>query len=128
LFNHVVRVAPGWKRIILTLCYLENLYRPNVTLSYDAIERIVPQEVRLKTGEFNELILGTGFSLVRHSSNENRAHGPSPGDLCPSAFRLLEIKGWPRGLLWARGAERSQLLHASRYVWSTGPVVPMRQI
>ena len=70
LLNHVVRLAPGCKRIIVDPGYLECLHRPNVTLSYDAIKKIVPQGVRLETDEIVELdvlILGTGFSMVRHS-------------------------------------------------------------
>jgi cation diffusion facilitator CzcD-associated flavoprotein CzcO len=71
LLNHIVRVAPGCKRIIVDPGYLDSLHRPNVTLSYDAIKNIVPEGVRLETGEIVQLdvlILGTGFSLVRHSS------------------------------------------------------------
>ena len=44
-----------------------------MTLSYDAIKNIVPEGVRLESGEIVQLdvlILGTGFSLVRHSSYE----------------------------------------------------------
>jgi len=74
LLNRVVCLAPGCKRIIVDPGYLESLHRPNVALSYDAIKNIVPQGVRLETGEIVELdvlILGTGFSLVRHASYEN---------------------------------------------------------
>jgi len=58
---------PGCKRIIVDPGYLESLHRPNVTLSYDAIKDIVPEGVRLETGEIVQLdvlILGTGFSLL----------------------------------------------------------------
>ena len=47
--------------------YLKCLRRPNVTLTFDAIERIVPRGVLLETGEvvpLDVLIFGTGFSLV----------------------------------------------------------------
>jgi hypothetical protein len=46
-----------------------------VTLTFDEIERIVPQGVQLKTGDIvplDVLILGTGFSLVRASSSKDR--------------------------------------------------------
>ena len=119
--------------------YLESLHRPNVTLTFDEIDRFVPQGVQLKTGDIvalDVLILGTGFSLVRLcialcSSSENRhadsfcgyvTAAPSPGDLWrrgSSARRLLEIEGWARSLLWDRGAELSQLLYVSRYVCIT---------
>jgi cation diffusion facilitator CzcD-associated flavoprotein CzcO len=71
LLNHVFRVAPGCKRIILDPGYLESLHRPNMTLSYDTITRIVPEGVQLENGEvvqLDVLILGTGFSLVRHEN------------------------------------------------------------
>jgi hypothetical protein len=70
LLNQIVRLAPGCKRIIVDPGYLESLHRPNVTLSYDGIKNVVPEGVRLETGEIVQLdvlILGTGFSLVRHS-------------------------------------------------------------
>ena len=70
LLNCIVRLAPGCKRIIVDPGYLESLHRPNVTLSFDGIKNIVPQGVQLETGEIVQvdvLILGTGFSLVRHS-------------------------------------------------------------
>jgi len=125
--------------------YLESLHRPNVTLTFDEIERFVPQGVQLKTGDIvalDVLVLGTGFSLVRLcialcSSSENRhadsfcgyvTAAPSPGDLWrrgSSARRLLEIEGWARSLLWDRGAELSQLLYVSRYVCITGLAIPM---
>jgi cation diffusion facilitator CzcD-associated flavoprotein CzcO len=63
-----VHTAPGCKRIIVDPGYLESLHRPNVTLNYGAIERIVPCGVQLKTGKvvpLDVLIFGTGFSLVR---------------------------------------------------------------
>jgi len=47
--------------------YLESLHRPNVTLTFDEIDRFVPQGVQLKTGDIvalDVLILGTGFSLL----------------------------------------------------------------
>ena len=84
LLNHIVRLAPGCKRIIVDPGYLESLHRPNVTLSYDAIKDIVPEGVRLETGEIVQLdvlILGTGFSLVRHPSYENGAPQTISGDI-----------------------------------------------
>src|ERR1700733_7614306 len=60
-------VAPGCKRLIVDPGYLKSLHRPNVTLTFDAIERVVPRGVQLKTGEIvplDVLIFGTGFSLV----------------------------------------------------------------
>lgn len=48
--------------------YLESLNRPNVDISWDAIDSIEEDGIRLKTGEFMELdviIFATGYSLVR---------------------------------------------------------------
>ncbi|KAI0256955.1 hypothetical protein BJV78DRAFT_1168189 [Lactifluus subvellereus] len=58
---------PGCKRIIVDPGYLESLHRPNVTLNFDTVERIVPRGVQLKTGEvipLDVLIFGTGYSLL----------------------------------------------------------------
>jgi len=63
----IPQFPPGCKRIIVDPGYLESLHRPNVTLCFDAIECVVPQGVRLKTGEvvpLDVLIFGTGFSLL----------------------------------------------------------------
>ncbi|KAI9508293.1 hypothetical protein F5148DRAFT_1275811 [Russula earlei] len=63
----IPQYPPGCKRVIVDPGYLECLHRANVTLSYDAIERIVPQGVQLKTGQvvpLDVLIFGTGFSLL----------------------------------------------------------------
>jgi cation diffusion facilitator CzcD-associated flavoprotein CzcO len=49
--------------------YLEALHRPNVSLKWEAIEGIVENGIKVKTGEIVPLdiiIFGTGFSLVRH--------------------------------------------------------------
>ena len=64
----VTYAAPGCKRIIVDPGYLESLHRPNLTLTYDRIERVVPEGVQLKTGQLvplDVLIFGTGFTLVR---------------------------------------------------------------
>jgi cation diffusion facilitator CzcD-associated flavoprotein CzcO len=65
---HAIPAAPGCKRIIVDPDYLDSLHRPNVTLTFDEIERIVPEGVQLKNGDIvllDVLIFGTGFSLVR---------------------------------------------------------------
>ena len=59
--------APGCKRIIVDPQYLESLNRPNVSLKWDAIEAIVEDGIKLKTGVFiplDVIIFGTGYSLV----------------------------------------------------------------
>jgi cation diffusion facilitator CzcD-associated flavoprotein CzcO len=48
--------------------YLESLNRPNVSLSWDGIESIVENGIKLKTGEvvpLDVIIFGTGYSVVR---------------------------------------------------------------
>ena len=59
--------AAGCKRIIVDPQYLESLNRPNVSLKWDAIEAIVEDGIKLKTGVFiplDVIIFGTGYSLV----------------------------------------------------------------
>lgn len=49
--------------------YLESLNRPNVSITWEAIESIEENGIRYKTGEFIELdviIFATGYSLVRY--------------------------------------------------------------
>jgi hypothetical protein len=92
LLNDIVRLAPGCKRIIVDPGYLESLHRPNVTLSYDGIKDIVPQGVRLESGEIVQLdvlILGTGFSLVRHSWPHRRFPVMLTFSSCHLAWRSL---------------------------------------
>ena len=59
--------APGCKRIIVDPQYLESLNRLNVSLKWDAIEAIVEDGIKLKTGVFvplDVIIFGTGYALV----------------------------------------------------------------
>jgi cation diffusion facilitator CzcD-associated flavoprotein CzcO len=59
--------APGCKRIIADPQYLQSLKRPNVNLKWDAIEAVVEDGIKLKTGVFiplDVIIFGTGFALV----------------------------------------------------------------
>ena len=59
--------APGCKRIIADPQYLESLKRPNVNIKWDAIEAIVEDGIKLKTGVFiplDVIIFGTGYALV----------------------------------------------------------------
>lgn len=47
--------------------YLESLNRPNVSLTWDGIESIVENGIKLKTGEIvplDVIIFGTGYSVV----------------------------------------------------------------
>jgi len=63
----IPQFPPGCKRIIVDPGYLDSLHRPNVTLTYDGIERVVPEGVQLKTGELvplDVLIFGTGFTML----------------------------------------------------------------
>lgn len=65
--NLIPQFPPGCKRLIVDPGYLKCLHRPNVTLTFDAIDRILPRGVQLKTGEvvpLDVLIFGTGFSLM----------------------------------------------------------------
>ncbi|KAH9035524.1 hypothetical protein EDB85DRAFT_1943840 [Lactarius pseudohatsudake] len=65
--NLIPQFPPGCKRLIVDPGYLKCLHRPNVTLTFDTIDRILPRGVQLKTGEvvpLDVLIFGTGFSLL----------------------------------------------------------------
>lgn len=62
-------LAPGCKRIIVDPAYLKSLNQPNVNLKWDAIEGIMEDGIKLKTGEvvpLDIIIFGTGYSMVRH--------------------------------------------------------------
>jgi hypothetical protein len=51
--------------------YLEALHRSNVGIKWDAIEGIVENGIKLRTGEvvpLDVVIFGTGFSIVCHES------------------------------------------------------------
>lgn len=63
----IPQFPPGCKRLILDPGYLRCLHRPNVTLTFDDVERVVPEGVQLQTGEvipLDVLIFATGFSLL----------------------------------------------------------------
>jgi len=58
--------APGCKRIIVDPGYLKALHRPNVTVSWEAINGIVEEGIELKSGKIvplDAIIFGTGYSL-----------------------------------------------------------------
>ena len=78
--------------------YLKCLHRPNVTLTFDAIDRVVPQGVQLKTGEvipLDVLIFGTGFSLVL-SPHASTAPSFTDGfyDSCPHVWRSSVLEAF----------------------------------
>lgn len=65
LRNLIPSYAPGCKRIIVDPGYLKSLHRPNVSLNWDGIETVVPEGIRMKTGEtvpLDVIIFGTGYS------------------------------------------------------------------
>ncbi|KAF9564392.1 FAD/NAD(P)-binding domain-containing protein [Agrocybe pediades] len=58
--------APGCKRIIVDPGYLESLNQPNVSLRWDALDSIVENGIKMKTGEvipLDVIIFSTGYSL-----------------------------------------------------------------
>ncbi|KAF8265945.1 FAD/NAD(P)-binding domain-containing protein [Lactarius quietus] len=84
----IPQFPPGCKRLIVDPGYLECLHRPNVTLTFDAIDRIVPQGVQLKTGEvvpLDVLIFGTGFELASTSTSGSG----------PEAYYGLAVPNFP---------------------------------
>jgi len=64
---HIYLLAPGCKRILVDPDYLKALHRPNLSLKWDAIDSIVENGIKLKTGEIvplDVIIFGTGYSLA----------------------------------------------------------------
>ena len=76
---NIVHTAPGCKRIIVDPGYLESLHRPNVTLNFDTIERIVPRGVQLKNwpsdparrANFRDGILTRAFLVLNCTSADS---------------------------------------------------------
>lgn len=61
-------LAPGCRRILIDYGYLKALHRPNVTLTWDAIDRVVPDGIIKKSGEMvplDVIVFATGFDAVR---------------------------------------------------------------
>ncbi|KAF9475842.1 FAD/NAD(P)-binding domain-containing protein [Pholiota conissans] len=70
--------APGCKRIIVDPDYLESLNKPNVILTWDRIESIVENGIKLKTGEvvpLDVIIFGTGYSVEVTQLKVRGSHG-----------------------------------------------------
>lgn len=64
----MVKTAPGCKRIIVDVGYLDALLQPNVAVNWDGIDSIVEGGIKTKAGEVIELdaiIFGTGYVIVR---------------------------------------------------------------
>jgi cation diffusion facilitator CzcD-associated flavoprotein CzcO len=60
--------AAGCKRLIFDSGYLDALSKPNVSVTYEGIECVVPKGIKLKNGEdvsLDVLVYSTGFDTVR---------------------------------------------------------------
>jgi cation diffusion facilitator CzcD-associated flavoprotein CzcO len=60
--------APGCKRIIADCGYLDALSKPNVSITYEGIDCVVPKGIKLKNGEvvpLDVIVYSTGFDTVR---------------------------------------------------------------
>ncbi|KAF8643890.1 hypothetical protein AX16_008906 [Volvariella volvacea WC 439] len=71
---------PGCKRVIIDSGYLEALRRKNVSITWDAIECIEQDGIRLVTGELIQLdvlIYGTGFTMTPVDMNVRGVNGIS---------------------------------------------------
>lgn len=69
---------PGCKRVIKDPGYLEALHRPNVSVKWDAIEGLVENGIKLRTGEIIPLdiiVFGTGFSIMSTDLNVQGSKG-----------------------------------------------------
>ena len=101
----------GCKRIIVDPGFLKGLHRENVELRQDAIDSIVEEGVKLKTGEvvpLDVIIYATGYSLVRSppSAVDFPAKGPENRmrQTC-STSRALEGKPY-MSTSWSKAARR----------------------
>ncbi|KAI5119484.1 hypothetical protein M0805_009508 [Coniferiporia weirii] len=57
---------PGCRRLIFDTGYLQALYRPNMSLEWDEIDKIVPNGIAMKDGRIvplDVIVLATGFDL-----------------------------------------------------------------
>ncbi|KAF6763939.1 hypothetical protein DFP72DRAFT_873803 [Ephemerocybe angulata] len=94
---------PGCKRMIMDAGYLECLGQPNVSLRWDAIDSVVEEGIRLKSGEIvplDVIIFGTGYSLVAAQLNVVGAEGTTVQDYfkkkgVPTAYLGSCFPGFP---------------------------------
>ena len=62
-----MNIAAGCRRVIIDPGYLPALHRPNVELTYEQIDRVVPEGIVLKNGQkvpLDVIIYATGFNTV----------------------------------------------------------------
>jgi len=60
------KYPPGCKRIVVDPGYLDALHKPNVHLTYDAIDKIVPEGILTKKGDLvplDVIVFATGFDV-----------------------------------------------------------------
>ncbi|XP_006457965.1 hypothetical protein AGABI2DRAFT_64702 [Agaricus bisporus var. bisporus H97] len=95
--------SPGCKRIIVDPDYLKSLHRPNVSLSWDGIEEIVEEGIKLKTGEvvaLDIIIFGTGYSLEPKGWDIKGSNGKALKEYFdeqggPTAYLGTSMPGFP---------------------------------
>ncbi|KAA1469509.1 FAD/NAD(P)-binding domain-containing protein [Dentipellis sp. KUC8613] len=69
---------PGCRRIVVDPSYLASLHRPNVSLEWEAIESIVEDGLKLKSGTVvpvDVIVFGTGFSVKQTKLNIRGSNG-----------------------------------------------------
>ncbi|KAJ3725816.1 hypothetical protein C8R42DRAFT_575595, partial [Lentinula raphanica] len=105
--NEVAKLTPnyppGCKRLILNPGYLECLKRPNVNITWDRIERIVENGIKLSTGEIvplDVIIFATGFSVDPVDLHVRGSLGTTIRDLYksqggPIAYVGTAVPGFP---------------------------------
>ncbi|KAF8798180.1 FAD/NAD(P)-binding domain-containing protein [Phlegmacium glaucopus] len=96
--NLIPKYAPGCKRIIVDPQYLDSLNRPNVRLQWDAIETIVEDGIKLKTGvviPLDVIIFGTGYSVFTKDPGSLNVQGSSGNTIS----EYFESKGGPQAYL-----------------------------
>ncbi|KAJ3763858.1 hypothetical protein EV360DRAFT_32659 [Lentinula raphanica] len=105
--NEVAKLTPnyppGCKRLILNPGYLECLKCPNVNITWDRIERIVENGIKLSTGEIvplDVIIFATGFSVDPVDLHVRGSLGTTIRDLYksqggPIAYVGTAVPGFP---------------------------------
>ncbi|HET9628935.1 MAG TPA: NAD(P)/FAD-dependent oxidoreductase [Novosphingobium sp.] len=91
------------KRLIFSGDYYESVQRPNVVVDTGAIERIEPNGIRMKNGQFYELdaiVLATGFAVDRfvRPMRITGANGTQLDDVWskhPSAYYAISVPHFP---------------------------------
>ncbi|THH17022.1 hypothetical protein EW146_g3719 [Bondarzewia mesenterica] len=101
-------LAPGCKRVIVDHNYLNALHRPNLTLSWDAIDGITQTGIVTSKGEipFDVIICATGFVTDKYPIPIRGRTGQTVEEYwasqgCPTAYLGTTLPGFPNFIMIA---------------------------